>query len=454
MNLNIDWIDALVNICVGLIVALITSGIAILFTKKYFKQISFANKMKKYGFSTTVTTNDISSREYKMIFEKADRIRIMYVSANGFFKNPERIRQIEHALERGAKVQVLLARKDNVFLNDIVNLEVEAGNRSPETNIDSETDNVHKILSGIQKKSFGSNLEVRYYSSEYRMPMTIAEFSGKDNDYALSWLNITLPPYKSGKKFLLRGREEFDFDHSDDGNLVLMMIKHFDSVWELSKQWEDTASVYWQEKYNFALQNIKSTEECQRVLIQASAQHPLKNGLFPGKEFEKRLKLAISLYRKLKDEGKQVSIYVPGSLHKTADEEDRISLSASGKAFLLQNGIPEIDILGDDENVLYKGDNGVYNSADECFVSSKIYKNGGFDRLYCVCSPLQAVKDTLFFIENGIVPQIYAVPYENQFHNPYVEAAQILPDILHYDHSWQTENSFYGNKSRKERKPK
>ena len=116
MIFNINWTESLINICEGLIIALITSGIAIFFTKKYFKQISFANKMKKYGFSTSVTTNDISSREYKMIFDKADYIRIMYVSANSFFKNRERIRQIEHALERGAKIKILLAKKDNIFL--------------------------------------------------------------------------------------------------------------------------------------------------------------------------------------------------------------------------------------------------------------------------------------------------------------------------------------------------
>ena len=101
MSLDINWVESLVNIGEALVVALVTSGLALFFTKKYFKQITFANKMKKYGFSTSVTTNDISSKEYKMIFEKATTIRIMYVSANSFFKNRERIRQITHALERG-----------------------------------------------------------------------------------------------------------------------------------------------------------------------------------------------------------------------------------------------------------------------------------------------------------------------------------------------------------------
>ena len=142
--------------------------------------------MKKYGFSTSVTTHDISSREYKKIFEKADSVRIMYVSANGFFQNRERIRQIRQALQRGAEIKILLARKDNVFLKDIARLESEAGIRSPESTIDTETETIHHILTEIQKEQPHASLEVRYYSSEYRLPMTIAEFSDQEKEYALS----------------------------------------------------------------------------------------------------------------------------------------------------------------------------------------------------------------------------------------------------------------------------
>ena len=52
MSLDINWVESLVNIGEALVVALVTSGLALFFTKKYFKQITFANKMKKYGFST------------------------------------------------------------------------------------------------------------------------------------------------------------------------------------------------------------------------------------------------------------------------------------------------------------------------------------------------------------------------------------------------------------------
>lgn len=236
----IDWIAFITDIGKALIIAAITSFAAVFFTKKYIGQITFANKMRKYGFATSVTTNDISAREYKMIFEKAVSIRIMYVSGKGFFSSPERMRALRQALQRGADVRILLAKKENSFLNDIVNLEVEAGNRKRGEGIDEEAEYVHAILGGIAGELPETKPKVRYYSSEYRLPMIIAEFAEAHQEYALSWLHITLPPYRSQKKFLLRGREEFGSDDEEDSNLVLMMIKHFDSVWDKSKCWEET----------------------------------------------------------------------------------------------------------------------------------------------------------------------------------------------------------------------
>ncbi len=231
-----------------------------------------------------------------------------------------------------------------------------------------------------------------------------------------------------------------------------MIIKHFDSVWEQSKPWEETAPVYWQKKYSDALRKNPGNEP-KKILLQISAQHPLKNGVEPDEEFEGRLKTAIALYTRWAKEGKQVTLYVPGSRHKTENGEDNIPLSDAGKNFLLQQGIPPADILGEETNQLYKGTDGVYNSADECYVSSQIYKNGHYDRLCCICSPLQTVKNSLYFIENGVLPSIYAVPSEQPFHEPYEESAVILPEILYYDHSWQGKTSCYGNRSRKERRP-
>lgn len=100
-------------------------------------------------------------------------------------------------------------------------------------------------------------------------------------------------------------------------------------------------------------------------------------------------------------------------------------------------------------NRRYKDKAEVYDSAGKCYVSSRIFKDGAFDTLYCVCGP--QVKNTLFFIENGIMPGIYAVPCGRQFHTPYFESAVVLLDVLHNDHSWQGNNSFFGNQSRWER---
>ena len=453
MFLEISVLESIVNICEGLIIAIITATVGYFFTKKYFSQIAFAKKMKNYGFLSSVTTNDIKDREYRRIFDEASLIRIIYVSGRGFFEDPEHIRGIKRALDRGAEVRILVARKDNVFLRDIVDLEVNSGIRKAGTNIDSETDEVHSKLSQILKDMPGSRLQVKYYSSEYRLPMIIAEFKDKKQDYALSWLYITLPPYKSQTKFLLRGQEDFDSDDIGEGNLVLMMIKHFDSVWESAKFWEESAPIYWDERYKEAKKNRVSSDQVKRILIQVSAQHPLRCGCLPNAEFTARLDFAIGLYNKYKEEGKQVKLYIPGSRHMDKGIEDKISLSSAGKGYLTEKGIPASDIIADEANDRFKGSLGVYNSADECYVSSQLYKNGEFDRVCCVCSPIQTLKNTLFFCENGILPDVYGIPCDDQFHSPYYEASHVLPEILHYDHSWQGSDSENAKLSRKERMP-
>ena len=105
-----------------------------------------------------------------------------------------------------------------------------------------------------------------------------------------------------------------------------------------------------------------------KVLIECAAQPPLKDGLYPGEEFEKRLNLAINLYNSLKIEGKEVQIYVPGSRHMQNGVKDKISLSWCGKIYLTEKGISVTDIFSVNANQKYKGLVGVYNSADECYV--------------------------------------------------------------------------------------
>lgn len=65
----------------------------------------------------------------------------------------------------------------------------------------------------------------------------------------------------------------------------------------------------------------------------------------------------------------------------------------------MEKGIPEENIFGEDMNYKYKGNLGVYNSADECYVASEIYKNGRYADLYSICSPNQMLRKQLFYTQ-------------------------------------------------------
>lgn len=118
----------------------------------------------------------------------------------------------------------------------------------------------------------------------------------------------------------------------------------------------------------------------KKILVEVAAQHPLKEGKFPGEEYAKRLDISCELM------GEDVYIYLPGSLHVP----DEISLSEAGKEYLLQKGVPEDRlIITEDE---------VYNSTDECKVASRILVENEFAELICICSPAQLMRKALSYI--------------------------------------------------------
>lgn len=436
------------DILKGIIIAVITAGVAKLFTDRYLKKYKFVKRLVKHGFECFASDKNISEREYKKIFSNVDTIKLLFVTGIGFFTKESHQRMIKEALKRGAKIQILLARKNNQFLKDIYQLECNNFNRSFDDDLNLEVETVHNILESINKES-DNKIEVRYYSTEYRLPLVIASFKKKNKEITKAWLNITLPPEKASKHLLLEMKYESDDLQDKDENFIGIVVAHFDSIWKLSKTYDDSTEQYWNRKYEEALHSTLKTNKC---LILVSAQHPLINGVEPNDEFKNRLDAAIELHNKLKSEGKEVKIYVPGSVHKANGIVDDISLSEAGKRYLLKHSINEEDIYADEMNIKYKKDKGVYNSADECYVAAKIFKDEHFEKLYCFCSPFQVSKNQLFLLENGVLGNIYSIPSNNYFHNPYFEFSEIIPDVLFYDHSWQ-DNSFYGNKSRNERKP-
>jgi len=186
----------------------------------------------------------------------------------------------------------------------------------------------------------------------------------------------------------------------------------------------------WHNLYEIAKKNMHASKINEGVLIEVAAQHPLIDGTQPNEEFSKRLDLAITLYEKMNKDGKKVNIYVPGSIHKCNDEVDKISLSNAGRNYLIKKGIPEVHIFSEDMNNKYKGEAGVYNSADECYVACKIFSDCGFGELHCVCSSGQMMRKMLCYIKNGCVPYMHTVSCDEMFHDYVDEAFICIPRVL------------------------
>ena len=186
----------------------------------------------------------------------------------------------------------------------------------------------------------------------------------------------------------------------------------------------------WKKMYEDAKEKMAGRKMNGGVLIEVAAQHPLINGEMPNEEFEKRLLLAAELYREYAIGGNKVKIYVPGSLHKFKGVVDKIPLSEAGKAYLLQKGIADSDIFADNMNKKYKGSDGVYNSADECFVSGKIFDELNYGELHCVCSSGQMMRKMLCYIHFGYVPYMHTVSCDVMYHDYIDEIFKFIPILL------------------------
>lgn len=194
----------------------------------------------------------------------------------------------------------------------------------------------------------------------------------------------------------------------------------------------ETPKLYdiWKEKYAIAKANMAQKKENQGILIEVAAQHPLIHGEMPNEEFEKRLLLASEIYAEKRKENQKVWIYVPGSLHMDNEIPDKMPLSEAGKRFLIEKGIPENAIFADEMNVKYKGDAGVYNSADECYVAGKLFEEVGAGEFHCVCSSGQMMRKILNYIHFGYVPYMHTVSCDNMYHDYIDEIFRYIPILL------------------------
>ena len=214
---------------------------------------------------------------------------------------------------------------------------------------------------------------------------------------------------------------------------------------------KEEAKEYWYEKQRLAQQAMEGHRECNGILIECASK-VLEDGLHPDSEFRARLDRTIELYHKLCQENEVVHIYVPGSLHKENGISDQCTLSTAGRRYLIERGIPDVIILGDRENEQYKGNEGVLNSADECFVVSRIFFDGKYRELHCVCSPIQVTRKWFYYLEFGLVPLIHSVPVvDSDVMDIVTEQLRGTENVIYNDHNAQSHDSEVWINSRRER---
>lgn len=390
-------------------------------------------------------------------------------SQNGF---------ITSKLIEGTTFHIIIANKHSELSNDVFSIE----ERSIDLGLEfvRTIQNLQKAIVEARNHNGNRTIGKIYFGCCFSLLRQTITLGVDDNKQAWGWLSMTLPP-----GITVSGNTSFAFEgdiiqpHTfayDTYHHIQALIKEArdkrEGAWveitpEISpetfyfrvrykKEQQPFIRQWWEQKLESAQLQMMAHQGFQNILIEVAALHPLNADGMPALEFQRRLDYAIELYRKLKDEnsGRKIHIYVPGSVHKP----DKIALSDAGKNYLTQCGISEDEILGDEKNNEYKGTQGVYNSADECYVSAQIFKNGEYCHLHLVCSPNQLARKTLFYIQFGVVPIIHTVPLDplesqQSSHDFLYEVFEALPDVLYCDHDWQNQNSLDAIRTRKDRQP-
>ena len=424
----------------------------------------------------------LSRKKLKHWLSDANELKLCYTTGRAFVLNNSDI--LADFVANGGTIKLLCCKPKSQSMVDIQIIEEKVfGNRENIHNELSDVFNEFKNIYNLAKTKHKYNnynkigtIQIGFLSTLLRSSFLIIE--NYTNEIKKGWFTITLPPAKS--------RETISFEIISNqnskiqNNLLNRSYTHFEYVWkhstnsgniiniattnEITKEnnnaiMTDDTIAYWKLKEKSAIVNMRKRKRNNNILIEVAAQHPLVDGVYPNEEFLSRLDSSINLYNEKTNQGFNVKIYVPGSIHLDSHGiADEISLSEAGKKYLIENGIPDNDIYGDEKNSLYdkiRYHKGVYNSADECFIASNIFFDeiNNFGQLYSICSPNQLMRKTLFYIEFGIIPKIITVPSSDMFHNFFHELFISIPYVLNEDHDYQSKISKEAIRTRKERLP-
>lgn len=420
-----------------------------------------------YGISR-LSNSSLSSYELDEHLAAFQEIYILATTGSGLITNLAS-QFLPAALARGVNFYILIPNRYSDYINDVAEIESPDGTESHKQRFAQEFDLVIHNLQDCLRRSRRINREAQgqvYVGCAYtllRQTITL----GKNGDRLWGWMSLTMPPSRT-----VHGTPSFEFSGKlGEPSIASIAYDHILAVRDIAQRRrsyyclsehselkeffleKESARRYWKALQDQARINTIGRQS-ETDLIEVAAQHPLRSNGTPSIEFARRLDRAYALYQELQAQGQEVKIYVPGSLHCYKKKADPCALSDAGVAYLLEKGVPSDDLLGNDANMQYKGDAGVYNTADECYVASQLFLEGDFRRLHCICSPNQLMRKKLFYLAFGVIPFFYTVNCEQLAHDDIYELFDALPDVLFRDHTWQGTDSENGNRTRDDRDPR
>ena len=387
---------------------------------------------------------------------------------------------LQAQVARGTTIYMILPNRNSDFCMDVAEIE---NPECPQVNMNRLTTEFDSVVAKLkfvlhEAKTQASDPDCIgriFLCAAYTLLRQTVCLGNGDIDGCWGWITTTMPPRRAvgnTPTLLFEGnlRDKLFFGHAVYGHVSQMIelarkrgglidlaaerdFSSFqkDEIVDLGERTE--LEKEWKEKYALARKKLDKRQRLKSfVLIEIAAQHPL-NGSQPGEEFRARLDYGFHLYQQLSQEGKEVSIYVPGSVHLNHGVAEPVSLSEAGCRYLLDLGVPELCLLGENENQEYMQGMGVYNSCDECYVSSKLFHDGGYGDLHCICSPNQALRKQLFYINFGVIPVMHTVRTSEMYHDFTQELFHSVPTVLYRYPNWSDPNCPLFHKSREERMP-
>ena len=235
--ISLNWQHIAESIISTLFISSIVSGFGYLVTKRITRDLRISKEMKSYGFKGVVAMKTHTSREIMDLCDNADRLDLFFISGGQFFSNNEYILKL--AMDRGMKIRFLCSQVDTVFLSDLERLEERTKQRKSGSKI---SDEIEKVLELYDEYLKNGKMEIRFYSTEYRLPfMLVYKKKNKNNLMTIkAFLRVTLPPYNWKSNFALIGErkitEETESSKSDGSEVdfILMMENHFNCVWAVA----------------------------------------------------------------------------------------------------------------------------------------------------------------------------------------------------------------------------